>query len=102
MSVDRLNSTSQPSSHHIQRRSFLKMVVAGLAASIPVAAGLLKPLRVLAGIPCVNKLCIDTQQDDTVCVEGVWIEGDKYACWDALTGEFCNYELRNLHVIGCC
>jgi hypothetical protein len=102
MSADELKPTKQPSSQPIQRRSFLKMVIAGLAAAFPAAAGLLKPLRVLASPPCTIKLCTDTGVDDDICVEHVWLEGDVYACWDALTHEWCGYELRNLRAIGCC
>src|SRR5690606_2351066 len=102
MSADEFKPTQQLSSRHIQRRSFLKMVFAGLAAAFPVAAGLMKPSRVMAAPPCTIKLCIDTEQDGDICVEGILIAYDIWACWDALTHDYCGTEWRNLRAVGCC
>lgn len=90
MSADEFKPAEHSSSQQIQRRSFLKMVVAGLAASIPVAAGLLKPSSVEAGPPCSGALrCADRYwfECHAPCLYGC----EEHACWDAQTGDLCSY-----------
>jgi hypothetical protein len=85
MSADEQQPTAQPSSQQIQRRSFLKMVLAGLAAAIPVAAGLLKPNVVYAG-NCTALRCepghyyVCVNHTQYLCVNGE-------LCYDYFTGD---------------
>jgi hypothetical protein len=102
MSADEQKPIMQSSSQQLQRRSFLKMVAAGLAAAIPVAAGLLRPSKVLAYEPCEITLCVDTGADQSACVDGVLVEFDVWACYDSRNGEYCWSVGRNVRAIGCC
>lgn len=101
MSDQEQKSSPPPSSPQIQRRSFLKMVLAGLAASIPVAAGLLKPSSASAYVPCSLQLCTKVGNYGD-CVDHVQIDYELWACYDARGYGFCGYEARNVRAVGCC
>jgi hypothetical protein len=93
-------SSKQPSSPQIQRRSFLKMVGAGLLASIPVAAGLLKP-RLAHAANCTTFTCVQgnyyhcTNHNLFLCVNGT-------LCYDYFTGQPCFAYGGSCGAIACC
>lgn len=100
MSADEPKPTEQPSSQQVPRRSFLKMVIAGLAASIPIAAGLLTPNKIYAYVPCSGpKRCADRYW--LSCQPPCLYACEEHACWDSQTGDLCSYSQGCTRIGGC-